>query len=724
MVQGRHGATPVGNFSATPLTQPTCPGNTGVTHVDNTLKNNVQLTWTAPPKGTGEVVFSYAVVVQNNGSINTFYATLTSPTIAELDSHGVSCAGGVACLGQYCSGRYSTCVDGYCRCPDNPDRDYCTCLANVSGCNIVENLSNSAGISYFRQVKQTLYSCLNTLPSCQYGVHVIGIDEGETNSLFFFGRDPNGMVTVSLTVDGKITVPIILVLVSYWPITWRLNLPAGVTIDRVLLTSYYLAASSVTYPQCSVHAVEKITNKDLPGSYGSDAGGGDAVGLLKYLTQRFGPVSTFSGSYYAGTWTLQITGNSSSACINRSESCVSDSVCNDGKERQCYWGDYCSGSYAIGTMCIDGSCRCPNDPNRDYCTCLARHAGCNISLDPDHAPGIPFYQGIQESVYSCSNNNSNSSYAVHILGSHVNGRNTVNTPVSISGYNLDIKPIILVLVSYKAVNWILNIPPGIVIYKVLLTSDNYYRGVSNVTYPSGSVFSVERDSHLQDAYGNDEDGSTTLELLQYVTQRFGPVSTFSGSYSVDNWKLNLGSTLPSPAVCPSVTTTPVPATNISVCPKVKSSSVTLTTVNLGLAGSDSSIFIALGGAVGFCIFIGTLSVMSAIIAQAIRQRKTRTQGNNSNGTTLQVHHVSLGVNNELHDTTNTPHDGNNLVTSTGVGTPFSRNTTAAANRLPPSYSEACYPPLVEQFTADIPPPPYPVPSSPPPVYPASGHASV
>ena len=103
----------------------------------------------------------------------------------------------------------------------------------------MENLSNSAGISYFRQVKQTLYSCLNTLPSCQYGVHVIGIDEGEANSLFFFGRDPNGMVTVSLTVDGEITVPIILVLVSYEPVTWRLNLPAGVTIDRVLLVNLY-----------------------------------------------------------------------------------------------------------------------------------------------------------------------------------------------------------------------------------------------------------------------------------------------------------------------------------------------------------------------------------------------------------------------------------------------------------------------------------------------------
>eukprot|EP00731_Ephydatia_muelleri_P015673 Em0009g97a len=543
LVQGRHGVTPVGSFSATPLTQPTCPGNTGATHVDNTLKNNVQLTWTAPPKGTGEVVFSYAVVTQNNGSINTFYATLTSPTIAELDSHGVSCAGGVACFGHNCSGSYSTCVDGYCRCPDNPDRDYCTCLAKVSGCSIVENPSNSSGISYFRQVKQTLYSCLNTLPSCQYGVHVIGIVMGEANNF-----DANGIVTtVSLTVDGEIQVPIILVLVSDWPVTWRLNVTAGVTIDRVLLTSSSLAASSVTYPQCSVRAVEKISDKNLPGSYGSDDGGGDSVGLLKYLTQR-------------------------------SESCVSDSVCNDGKERECSLGEYCSGSNAIGTMCIDGSCRCPNDPNRDYCTCLARHAGCNISLDPDHAPGIPYYLGIQESVYSCSNNNSNSSYAVHILGSYDNGRKTANSSVSISGYNFGIKPIILVLVSYKALNWILNIPPGIVIHKVLLTSDNYYRGVSNVTYPSGSVTSVERDSHLQYAYGNDEGGSNTIALLQYVTQRFGPVSSFSGSRSANNWKLDLGSTLPSPAVCPSVSTTPVPATNISVCPKVKSSLVTVTSV--------------------------------------------------------------------------------------------------------------------------------------------------
>ena len=120
-----------------------------------------------------------------------------------------------------------------------------------------------------------------------------------------------------------------------------------------------------------------------------------------------------------------------------------------------------------------------------------------------------------------------------------------------------------------------------------------------------------------------------------------------------------------------------------------------------MAGSISSIFVALCGAVGFCIVIGTLSVMSAITAAAIKQRKTRAQGNNTNST----------INNEL---TYIPHVGNNLVTSTGFGVPFSKNTTAAADRLPPCNSEVCYSPLVEQFTADTPPP----------VYPASGHASV
>ena len=39
------------------------------------------------------------------------------------------------CLGDWCPGDYytgSTCVGGYCRCVDNPNRDYCTCLCKCT----------------------------------------------------------------------------------------------------------------------------------------------------------------------------------------------------------------------------------------------------------------------------------------------------------------------------------------------------------------------------------------------------------------------------------------------------------------------------------------------------------------------------------------------------------------------------------------------------------------
>ena len=32
--------------------------------------------------------------------------------------------------------------------------------------------------------------------------------------------------------------------------------------------------------------------------------------------------------------------------------------------------DYCVGSYITGSTCVNGRCRCLNNPNRDECTCL------------------------------------------------------------------------------------------------------------------------------------------------------------------------------------------------------------------------------------------------------------------------------------------------------------------------------------------------------------------
>ena len=46
--------------------------------------------------------------------------------------------------------------------------------------------------------------------------------------------------------------------------------------------------------------------EDMPRGYGTDTGGGHTAELLDYLRQRFGPISSFSGSYRADRWSLNI----------------------------------------------------------------------------------------------------------------------------------------------------------------------------------------------------------------------------------------------------------------------------------------------------------------------------------------------------------------------------------------------------------------------------------
>ena len=71
--------------------------------------------------------------------------------------------------------------------------------------------------------------------------------------------------------------------------------------------SYYLDDSSVTgYSSQSVLNVERLPYQTLPYGIGSDVGGGRTDELLDYVIGRFGPVASFSGSYRADSWTLNI----------------------------------------------------------------------------------------------------------------------------------------------------------------------------------------------------------------------------------------------------------------------------------------------------------------------------------------------------------------------------------------------------------------------------------
>ena len=70
--------------------------------------------------------------------------------------------------------------------------------------------------------------------------------------------------------------------------------------------SYYLDRSNITYSHGSVLSVERHPYQTLPYGYGSDSGGGRTDKLLEYVVGRFGPVASFSASYRADAWTLNI----------------------------------------------------------------------------------------------------------------------------------------------------------------------------------------------------------------------------------------------------------------------------------------------------------------------------------------------------------------------------------------------------------------------------------
>ena len=70
-------------------------------------------------------------------------------------------------------------------------------------------------------------------------------------------------------------------------------------------SSYYTSTVSST-PNNAILETEIVGAPDNHYGYGSDLGGGWTANLLLYLQQRFGPVSSFSGSYRADRWEINI----------------------------------------------------------------------------------------------------------------------------------------------------------------------------------------------------------------------------------------------------------------------------------------------------------------------------------------------------------------------------------------------------------------------------------
>ena len=101
--------------------------------------------------------------------------------------------------------------------------------------------------------------------------------------------------------------------------------------------------------------------------------------------------------------------------------------------------------------------------------------GCRIEVNSDTALAKPNNQQQQGySTYSCTPSSSSTQYEVHVLSVYevINRRppTAANANVNIASRGQSNRPIVLVLGSYEPVNWILNLPAGISISKVILVS--------------------------------------------------------------------------------------------------------------------------------------------------------------------------------------------------------------------------------------------------------------
>lgn len=110
-------------------------------------------------------------------------------------------------------------------------------LASVGSCAIKLNAESPVGIpSYNGENTTRTYSCTGN-SACYYDVHVLSCYEARPDH--GFGYHPTGQSVVDISATGLSSRPIVLVLVSYEPVEWILNVPNQIAINTVIVVSYY-----------------------------------------------------------------------------------------------------------------------------------------------------------------------------------------------------------------------------------------------------------------------------------------------------------------------------------------------------------------------------------------------------------------------------------------------------------------------------------------------------
>ena len=102
---------------------------------------------------------------------------------------------------------------------------------------------------------------------------------------------------------------------------------------------------------------------------------------------------------------------------------------------------------------------------------------CNVTANSESV-GIPYVDGSrkrQDDVYSCTSSRINNNYFIHVISAyragwfnthHYDPTYASNVCIKGNGSLLE-KPLVIVLATYRPTQWIIHIPKGIVVSKVI-----------------------------------------------------------------------------------------------------------------------------------------------------------------------------------------------------------------------------------------------------------------
>ena len=85
--------------------------------------------------------------------------------------------------------------------------------------------------------------------------------------------------------------------------------------------------------------------------------------------------------------------------------------------------------------------------------------------------------------------------------------------------------------------------------------------VSDVMYSNGKLLSVEKVSNVllpSLANGFDGNGDHTVQALKYLSERFGSVSSFTGTYESDRYTMTINKSPNDPGKSPAIHTMQFP----------------------------------------------------------------------------------------------------------------------------------------------------------------------